>query len=480
MATQIKLKRGTSLNSDYTIGAFGSNAEPWFISGTGLNQMYVDGICINPHIKVGTGLAIAETLGAGGALETYNTLSFDLSTYTSTTMGNALELISTGTAGEVGLFAGYDLFVGGVSDTSMAASVADDAVYIHMRSKNGNNHDKIKIVSGTGATVTAANDVITVSATGVGVTLYDLLWSNYGGSTSSFYDPETTGYTFNVTGGLKFTTNSLTTTLTDTRILIVGNAKTDTANETFSGTAYINMVGDNNNVGGKGVYGTVALAAGTGISLSSTDGTITVTSTVTDTDTHYTSKNIVAGTNSATTEATVASNGVYLNHLENTTLSGTTYILGTNGIKVFSDIAGKINIRGTRIVVSNSATGITDGTSFSGPVYINLVGDNDSDDTLEVLDSVKLVGAGAASLAVGTTAKEITITGTDTNTTYDISTGNIDLGHFKGYIAISGTDKIVLQHVDQVAGVGSVMTFADNGANSGLNIEITIIDGGTF
>ena len=37
------------------------------------------------------------------------------------------------------------------------------------------------------------------------------------------------------------------------------------------------------------------------MSLSSNGGVITITSTVTDTDTHYTSKNIVAGSNSATT-----------------------------------------------------------------------------------------------------------------------------------------------------------------------------------
>ena len=263
MATQIKLKRGTTLNTDYTIGTFASVAEPWFISGTGLNQLYVDGICINPHTKVGAGLSLTETLGAVGALETYNTISFDLSTYSSGGMGNALELISSGTAGEIGLFTGYDFYVGEENSTSTVASVADDNVWLHIRSKNGNNHDKIKIVSGTGATVTAANDVITVSATGVGVTLYDLLWSNYGGSTASFYDPETSGYTFNATGGLKFTSNALITTLTDTKTLIVGNASTDTANETFSGTAYINMVGVNNNIGDKGVYGTIALAAGT-------------------------------------------------------------------------------------------------------------------------------------------------------------------------------------------------------------------------
>ena len=472
MATQIRLKRGTTLNTDYTIGAFTLNAEPWFISGTGLNQMYVDGICINPHIKVSTGLAVAETLGAVGALETYNTLSFDLSTYSSTTMGNALELISSGTAGEIGLFAGYDLFVGGVSDTSSAASLADDAVYIHIRSKNGNNHDKIKIVSGTGATVTAANDVITVSATGVGVTLYDLLWSNYGGSTTTFYDPETTGYTFNVTGGLKFTNAGAVTTLTDTRTLIVGNANTDTSNEAFSGTAYINMVGDNSSAGAKGVYGSVALAAGTGITLSSTGGTITITSSVTDT--HYTSKNIVAGSNVATTEATVTSNGVYLNHLEQTTLTSSTYILGTNGIKVFSDVAGKINIRGTRIVVSNSASGITDATSFSGPVYINLVGDNDSDDTLEVLDSVKLVGSGAASLAVGTTAKEITITGTDNNTTYTLL-NTVTSGELVELSIDATSDPVLIKNQD-----GSLKFTQNLNDPNSFYIDVVLIDGGTF
>lgn len=476
MATQLKFKRGTTLNTDYTIGSFGSNAEPWFISGTGLNQLYVDGIPINPHLKVGTGLSVAETLGAIGALESYNTISFDLSTYTSTTMGNALELITSGTAGEIGLFAGYDLFVGESADTSSASSVADDNVYIHLRSHNGNNHDKIKIVSGTGATVTAANDVITISATGVGVTLYDLIWQNYGVGTSVLYDAETTGYVFNATGGLKFTQAGTVSSLTDTRTFIVGNAATDVANETFSGTAYVNMVGDSDTVGGKAVYGYFGVAAGTGMSLSSTGGVITLASTVTDT--HYTSKNIVAGTNSATTEATVASNGVYLNHLEQTTLSGTTYILGTNGIKVFSDVAGKINIRGTRIVVSNSTTGITDATSFAGPVYINLVGDSDGDDTLEVLDSVKLVGAGAASLAVGATAKEITITGTDTNTTYDLQTANVDSSN--AYIAISGSDKITIRHTAQVTGVGSFATFQDPGGHDIIEMNITIIDGGTF
>lgn len=472
MATQIKLLRGTTLNSTYTIGTFTGPAEPWFISGTGLNQLYVDGIPINPHLKVGTGLAIAETLGTSGALESYNTLSFDLSTYSATTMGNALELITTGTAGEIGLFAGYDLFVGGVSDTSSAASLADDAVYIHMRSKNGNNHDKIKIVSGTGATVTAANDIITVSATGVGVTLYDFIWQNYGVGTNVLYDAETTGYIFNATGGLKFTQAGTVSSLTDTRTFIVGNAATDVANELFNGRAYLNMVGDSDTVGGKKVYGSVAFEPGLGMFLSSDSGVITISSLVEDT--HYTSKNIVAGTNSATTQATVASNGVFLNHLEQTTLTSSTYIIGSNGIKVFSDVAGKINIRGTRIVVSNSATGITDATSFAGPVYINLVGDNDGDDTNEVLDSVKLVGSGATALAVGTTAKEITITGTDTNTEYELLYDITD--HHTIELSIdAAADPILIKNDDN--SINFVENLSDDNS---FYLRVVLIDGGTF
>lgn len=472
MATQIKFKRGTTLNSDYTIGTFSAAAEPWFISGTGLNQLYVDGIPINPHLKVGTGLSITETLGTIGALESYNTVSLDLSTYSSTTLGNALELITTGTAGEIGLFVGYNLFVGDSGATTSTTSVADDEVYIHMRSKNGNNHDKIKIVSGTGATVTAANDVITISATGVGVTLYDLIWQNYGSGTSVLYDAETTGYVLNATGGLKFTQAGTVTSLTDTKTLVVGNAPTDTATEVFNGTAYINLVGVDDNIGGVGVYGSFGIAAGTGIDVSSTYGVITIESSITDT--HYTSTNIVAETKTATTEATVATNGVYLNHLEETTLSSSTYIIGSNGIKVFSDVAGKINIRGTRIVVSNSATGITDGTSFEGPVYINLVGDNDGDDTLEVLDSVKLVGSGAAALRVGTTAKEITITGTDTNTNYTLTHTVLDPGVVE--LAIDDiADPVLIKNRD-----GAIEFVQNINNTNSFYIDVVLIDGGTF
>lgn len=478
MATQIKFKRGTTLNSDYTIGTFSAAAEPWFISGTGLNQLYVDGIPINKHLKAGGGLSITETLGIMGELESYDTVALDLSTYSSTTLGNALELITTGTAGEIGLFVGYNLFVGDSGATTSTTSVADDEVYIHMRSKNGNNHDKIKIVSGTGATVTAANDVITISATGVGVTLYDLIWQNYGSGTSVLYDAETTGHVLNATGGLKFTQAGTVTSLTDTRRFIVGNADTDVDNEVFSGRAYLNMIGAGDAVDVQRVYGSVAFEPGLGMFLSSENGVITISSLVEDT--HYTSQNIVAETKTATTEATVATNGVYLNHLEQTTLTSSTYIIGSNGIKVFSDVAGKINIRGTRIVVSNSATGITDATSFAGPVYINLVGDNDGDETLEVLDSVKLVGSGTASLAVGSTAKEITINSTDNDTIASLEMSIDGTPESSGYYAQTtwtvdaGTNSVGLKTHDSTIG------FSETGTPGLIYIDVILVDGGTF
>ena len=168
---------------------------------------------------------------------------------------------------------------------------------------------------------------------------------------------------------------------------------------------------------------------------------------------------------------------MWLNHLEEgeeTAVSSSTYILGSNGIKVFSDTAGKINIRGTRIVVSNSASGITDAISFSGPVYINLVGDNDSDATLEVLDSVKLVGSGATSLAVGTTAKEITITGTDTNTAYTLTRNVINSASLE--LAIDAVaDPVLIKTQD------ASIEFVENlGEPNSFYINVILIDGGTF
>lgn len=63
-----------------------------------------------------------------------------------------------------------------------------------------------------------------------------------------------------------------------------------------------------------------------------------------DKDTHYTSKNIVGTSSSATANGAVTGNGVYLNHLEQTNIKSTHKITGSGLTKVTSDTSGNITI----------------------------------------------------------------------------------------------------------------------------------------
>lgn len=67
----------------------------------------------------------------------------------------------------------------------------------------------------------------------------------------------------------------------------------------------------------------------------------------TDTNTHYTSKNIVGASSSATANATADNGSVYLNHLEESTVKSTHLINGTGATTVTSDSSGNITINST-------------------------------------------------------------------------------------------------------------------------------------
>lgn len=67
----------------------------------------------------------------------------------------------------------------------------------------------------------------------------------------------------------------------------------------------------------------------------------------TDTNTHYTSKNIVGASSTATANATASNGGVYLNHLEESTVKSTHLIKGTGATTVTSDSNGNITISST-------------------------------------------------------------------------------------------------------------------------------------
>ena len=119
-----------------------------------------------------------------------------------------------------------------------------------------------------------------------------------------------------------------------------------------------------------GTTGTVTQTAGnavawsgkviTGITLDSkkhvtgiTTGTIPANP---NTDTHWTSKNIVGASKTATGNAAVTTNGVFLNHLENTTVTSAHGITGAGSVKVTSDASGNITITGTDTDTNHNTT----------------------------------------------------------------------------------------------------------------------------
>lgn len=90
---------------------------------------------------------------------------------------------------------------------------------------------------------------------------------------------------------------------------------------------------------------TLELVAGSNVTITpdATNDKITISAT----DSHYASKNIVGTSNTATSDGAVTENGVFLNHLEESTLKSTHKITGAGGTKVTSDANGNITITST-------------------------------------------------------------------------------------------------------------------------------------
>ena len=83
-----------------------------------------------------------------------------------------------------------------------------------------------------------------------------------------------------------------------------------------------------------------------------------------DTNTHYISKNIVAASTRSTSNGAVTDNGVYLNHLEESTIKSTHKITGSGSVKVTSDASGNITITGTDTNTTYNVVGAKDTTGL--------------------------------------------------------------------------------------------------------------------
>ena len=102
-------------------------------------------------------------------------------------------------------------------------------------------------------------------------------------------------------------------------------------------------------------------------SVSATNGHVTAVNlkTITlpgDNDTHWTSKNIVGASGTATANATATNGNVHLNHLEGSTVTSAHKIIGSGATTVVSDASGNITISSTDNNTLNTA-GSTDTSS---------------------------------------------------------------------------------------------------------------------
>ena len=180
----------------------------------------------------------------------------------------------------------------------------------------------------------------------------------------------------------------------------------------------------------------LTLTAGANITITEDGnaGTITISGTP---DTHYTSKNVVGDSTTANANKAVTTNGVYLNHLESnsTTPTSSHKITGSGSATVTSDSNGNITIYAdtntdTHYIGANYVGGATGGTNsaVSDP-YIKYLENG------TVRSAVQLKGGGATTVK-SDTSKVITISSTDTNTTYTIDYGTTK----SGYVTLKGSD----------------------------------------
>ena len=109
---------------------------------------------------------------------------------------------------------------------------------------------------------------------------------------------------------------------------------------------------------------------GTGITTVTTDasGNITIDTPNPNTDTHYTSKNIIASSSTAQSNAAATNGNVYLNHIENNAVRSYHKIVGAGAASVTTDASGNITITGNNNIpfivgTQTSATNAWTGTT---------------------------------------------------------------------------------------------------------------------
>lgn len=154
-----------------------------------------------------------------------------------------------------------------------------------------------------------------------------------------------------------------------------------------------------------------------------TSGNITVSSS--NTDTHWTSSLVTAGSPNATSNAVVSSNGVYLNHIENSQFRSSHKIQGSGSVSVKSDADGTITINGTD-------TNTTYTLSYDSSKFEIYLKDNNGN-TISTIDATSFVKDGmlidADLLTAEVTTSSLTSTVEYNGTSYTVNYGAVEKGH---------------------------------------------------
>lgn len=202
--------------------------------------------------------------------------------------------------------------------------------------------------------------------------------------------------------------NSTNTNTHYTTSLYAGaNNDTKSNAETANGSTYLKLFDDTTRRSTLNIKGT-----GITTVTSDANGVITIHSPDTNTNTHYSSKNIVGTSTTATANGATTSNGVYLHHFEDSTRTSVHKISGSGAAKVTSDASGNITINAT-----NSTTGLyvgatdtkSNAATSNGGTYLKLYDDNTK------RAEFKISGSDATSVTSDASGN-ITISSTDNDT----------------------------------------------------------------
>ncbi len=164
---------------------------------------------------------------------------------------------------------------------------------------------------------------------------------------------------------------------------------------------------------------TRSLTSGTKVGTITINGTGTDLYAPTNTDTHHTAKNVVASSKTGTANVTAATSNPYLNLIENGAVRSTHQIKGNGATKVKTDTSGNIIISSidthyTATPVLGATGAVINATSSVSDPYLNIVENSAKS------GGIQIKGSGATS--VSAVNGIITISSTDTNTTYSNKT----------------------------------------------------------